>query len=338
MINTPPDIIEMAQAYLGVFMAGLVGMFLYNVTGAILRGLGDSRTPLRFLAYATGINVVLDPLFIFGWGPIPAMGVTGAALATVIAQAISAVLSLHYLYVKSGIVRYEPGSFKLDWQLTRLTFKLGLPAGLQQVLVSLSFLVVSTMVNSFGSVVVAGFGAGGRLDQFAFMPAMSLSMAVSALVGQNLGAGRMERVFETVRWSSIMAVGITLLVSLVAIFNPKVLLFLFTKDQAVLEAGADYLWYMGFGYIPMALMFTIGGALRGAGDTMATMVLTVLSLWVFRVPLAGLLSAMPQYGVNGIWLAITVSPFVGFISHYIYFKTGHGRPRLLSSNPNQKAL
>ena len=322
LINTPPDVIDMAQAYMGIYMAGLVGMFLYNAAGSILRGLGDSRTPLRFLAYATGINVVLDPLFIFGLGPLPTMGVPGVALATVLAQSIAAVLSLHYLYVKSGIVRYRPGSFKLDWQLTKLTFKLGLPAGLQQMLVSLSFLVVSSIVNSFGSVVVAGFGAGGRLDQFAFMPAMSISMAVSALVGQNLGAGKLSRVYETVRWSIIVAVGITTLVALVAIFSPKVLLSLFTTDQAVSEAGSVYLRYMGCGYIPMAMMFTIGGVLRGTGDTMATMVLTVLSLWVFRVPVAWYLSSLPQFGVSGVWLAIAASPFVGFLFHLIYFKTG----------------
>ena len=133
------------------------------------------------------INVFLDPLLIFGLGPIPAMGVSGAALATVIAQGISAILALHYLYARSGIVTYQPGKFRPDWGITRLTFRIGLPAGLQQVLVSLSALVVNSIVNSFGATVVAAFGSAARLDQFAFMPAMSVGAAASALVGQNLG-------------------------------------------------------------------------------------------------------------------------------------------------------
>jgi putative MATE family efflux protein len=113
LINTPPEIIHMASAYMGVYMSGLVGMFLYNAAGAILRGLGDSRTPLVFLAYATVMNIVLDPLLIFGLGPIPPMGVSGVAFATVLAQLFSAVISLRYLYLRSGIIRYSPDAFKL---------------------------------------------------------------------------------------------------------------------------------------------------------------------------------------------------------------------------------
>jgi len=286
LINTPPEILESAASYLAIFMAGLVGMFLYNATSAILRGLGDSRTPLRFLTYAVGINIALDPIFIFGLGPVPPMGVAGVALATVLAQAISAVISLHYLYVKSGIVRYEPGSFRLDWELTRLTFVIGLPAGVQQILVSMSSLVVGALVNRFGAVVVAGFGAAARLDQLAFLPSMSVSLAVSALVGQNLGAGKTDRVGETVRWSMLLSGGITLLVSFVALIRPDILIRVFTTDSGVLAAGNQYLRIVAFSYLPMALMFTISGALRGAGDTMATMILTLLSLWVVRVPAA----------------------------------------------------
>ncbi len=330
LINTPPEIIDMASDYLGIFMAGLVGMFMYNVTGAILRGLGDSKTPLKFLAYATVLNIILDPLFIFGVGPFPKMGVSGVALATILAQGISAVISLRYLYMKSGIVHYRPGTFKFDKNLTKLTFKIGLPAGVQQVLVSLSGLVVSSIVNSFGATIVAGFGIAARLDQFAFMPAMSVSFAVSALVGQNLGAGKVHRVNETVKWSMILSSGITILVALVALLRPELLLSLFTHDVEVLAAGSLYLRYMGFGYLPLALMFTIGGVLRGTGDTMATMVLTLISLWVVRVPLAKYLSAIPSLGVAGIWLAIAISPVIGFLAHVIYYRTGRWKSKVVT--------
>ena len=329
LINTPDEILDMAMTYMGIFMAGLVGMFLYNVAGAVLRGLGDSRTPLRFLAYATVLNIILDPVFIFGLGPIPAMGVGGAALATIIAQGISAVLALRYLYLQSGLLHYHPGLLRLDWKLTRLTFRIGLPAGIQQVLASLSGVVVNSIVNSFGATVIAGFGAGSRLDQFAFMPSMSMGLAVSALVRQNLGAGKTERVSETVKWGAILASSITVLVSAIAILRPRILMVLFTQDEAVLVEGSRYLRYMAFSYIPMSLMFTIGGVIRGAGDTVATMYLTLGSLWIVRVPLARYLSSLPELGVAGVWLAMLMGTCMGLVFHFLYYRTGRWKRKVI---------
>lgn len=337
LVNTPPEVIDAASSYLGIFMAGLLAMFFYNTASAVLRGLGDSRTPLKFLAYATGINIVLDPLFIFGFGPIPAMGVSGAALATVLAQGISAVLAMRYLYVSSGILRYYPGALKPDWSITKLTFKIGLPVGLQQMLVALSSLVVSSIVNSFGATVVAGFGAAVRIDQFATMPAMSVGAAVSALVGQNLGAGKEERVRETVRRGVVLTASICLVGALLAILAPKVLLSIFTRDEAVLAAGGRYLRYLGLAYIPLGLMFTLGGVLRGSGDTMATMVLTLLSLWVVRVPLAKWLVQL-GLGVDGVWLAILIGAISGFLLHLIYYRSGRWRTKAVVRRQTREAL
>lgn len=330
LINTPPEILEMASSYLAVYLAGLVSMFLYNAAGAVLRGLGDSRTPLRFLVYATVLNIVLDPLLIFGAGPIPPMGVPGAALAAVISQTLAAVISVRYLYVSSGIVRYRPGTFRFDWELTRLTFRIGLPAGMQQVLVSLSSLVVSSVVNRFGSEVVAGFGAGQRFDNFTFLPAMSVGLAVSAVVGQNLGAGQVKRVHETVKWSCWLAGGITLFVALVAFFGAGPLMHAFTRDAAVVAEGAAYLRYMAFGYVPLALMFTLGGVLRGAGDTVPTMLFSLFALWLVRVPLAHYLAAVPGLAEHGAFLAIAVSPFAGLLATYLYYRSGRWQTKAVA--------
>lgn len=335
LVRTPAEIMEQADAYLGIFMSGLIATFLYNVTSSILRGLGDSRTPLRYLAYATVMNIILDPIFIFGLGPIPQMGVRGAALATILSQVVSAILSVRYLYVSSGLVRYQRGTFRFDWQLTKLTFRLGLPAGIQQTFVSLGALVVSALVNTFGATVVAAFGAGARVDQFAFMPAMSISIAVSALVGQNIGAGRVQRVYETVRWSFILGAAITLVFSLLSFFVPELFLRLFTDEPGVLEEGAKYLRYMSLGYVPLALMFTLGGVLRGAGDTLSTMLLTFLSLWVVRVPVAAYLSSLPQLGVAGVWIALALSPYMGFVLHYVVFRFGRWREKAVVKNQLQ---
>ena len=188
LMQTPPEILDAASLYLGIFLTGLVPMFIYNVVSSILRGLGDSRTGLRYLAYATVFNIVADPLFIFGFGPIPAMGVRGVALATVLAQVLSAVLILRYIVRHTDLLSLDPKVWRLDWQLSWRTFRMGIPAGMHSVVVSFGMIVLTSIINTFGPSTVAAFGVASRMDQFAFMPAMSIGLAVTALVGQNLGA------------------------------------------------------------------------------------------------------------------------------------------------------
>lgn len=327
LVNVPPDVAEMSETYLGIFLSGLVAMFLYNAASAIFRGLGDSRTPLMFLAFATALNMILDPLFIFGIGPLPRMEVAGVALATVLAQAVSAALALWYLHARSKLLVITKGFFKLDRQITWLTFSIGLPAGVQQLIVSLSAVAVSSIVNSFGSAAAAAFGVGARLDQFATMPAMSVGLAVSALVGQNLGAGKEERVAESVKAASIVAIGISFVVAVIMAMLPGPLVAIFTSDPDVIQLGSRYLRILAFSYVPFAVMFTLSGVLRGAGDTLPTALISFIGLWLIRVPLARYLSRIPELGVLGAWIAIAVTPYIGGTLNYIYYKLGWWKHR-----------
>lgn len=327
LVNVPSDVMEMSSTYLGIFLSGLAAMFLYNAASAILRGLGDSRTPLMFLAFATVLNMVLDPLFIFGIGPLPRLEVAGVALATVIAQAMSAVLALWYLHAQSNLLVVNKDFFKIDRHLTWLTFSIGLPAGVQQLIVSLSAVAVSSIVNSFGSAAAAAFGVGARLDQFATMPAMSVGLAVSALVGQNLGAGKEERVAESVRAASLVAIGISLAVAVLVGMLPGPLVAIFTSDHEVIQLGSRYLRILAFSYVPFAVMFTLSGVLRGAGDTLPTALISFIGLWLIRVPLASKLSQIPELGVRGAWIGIAASPYIGAALNYIYYKLGWWKHR-----------
>lgn len=320
-INTPADLMAMAVPYLRIFIAGLVFMFFYNGLSSILRGLGDSRTPLLFLFYATVINIVLDPLMIFGIGPFPKMGVSGAALATVIAQAVSGFMLLWHLRSFESILP-PMHEWRVEKGLTWTTIKIGIPAGVQQLLVSLGGLVLMAIINKFGSTVVAAYGAGMRIDQFMFMPSMSTSLAISALVGQNMGAGKHHRVGETVRWGAILTAAITGVVTLIVLLVPRAVLSPFTADADVLAIGARYLRIVGLSYIPFSLMFAVNGVLRGAGDTFPTMLTTLASLWIVRVPLAKILSGIPSLGSTGVWIAMAISPVVGLTISYIYYLTG----------------
>lgn len=327
LINTPPEIMDRAQSYLGIILAGTMLTFIYNIVSAVLRGLGDSRTPLVFLTYATVLNIILDPLMIFGVWPFPRMDVAGAALATVIAQGLSGLLGLRHL-VKMGIVSLDREEWKPDGRLAGQILGIGLPAGIQQVIVSMGMLTLTSLVNRFGSVVTAAFGVGGRLDQFAFMPAMSVGLSVSALVGQNLGARKYERVKEIVQSSVLLTVAIATAVMTLAVGIPHILLRMFTSDEAVLAEGTKYLRTVGFAYIPYSLMFTLSGILRGAGDTIPSMLISMLTLWVVRIPLSFYLSGI--MGSRGIWLGLAASPVIGAFLNYVYYLSGRWRTRVLT--------
>ncbi len=329
LINTPEELIPLATSYLKIFFTGLIFMFIYNVMGAILRGLGDSRTPLNFLIIATVLNIILDPIFIFGIGPIPRMEVAGVALATVIAQGVSALLSIRHLYKVNGLLSKDWRVYsKLDKELTLLTLKIGIPAGLQQTVVSVGALALTSIVNGFGHLVVAGYGVGNRLDHFSFMPAMSVSMAVSAVVGQNLGAGQEERAKQSLYWALILSGSISLAVTLGMQFLAWPISQIFTTDTQVLTYATEYLRIISFSYVFLAVMFSVTGFLRGAGDTLPTMLITMVSLWFVRIPLAKYFSIL--WGSRGIWIGIAVSPVIGLTLTSLYYLKGGWRAKVVT--------
>ena len=322
LLRVPDEILPMSADYLRIFFLGIVFMAGYNTIAAILRGLGDSRTPVLFLIVAVTINIILDPIFIIGLGPVPAMGVKGAALATVLSQGVAFFLSIRYLARKGDFLRMSLKDLIPDGYLMRKLLVIGVPAGLQQTVVSMAIMVLSSIVNSFGTTVVAAFGAASRLDQFALMPTMSVGLSTAAIAGQNIGAGRQDRVRSLIRWSCLIAASIASVITLVALFLPRVLISLFTADEGVLAVGEQYLRIVGLGYIPFSMMFIFNSLFKGAGDTIAGMVISGLNLWVIRVPLAGWLSGMESLQSRGIWIAISASNFTGLTVSWLYYASG----------------
>lgn len=328
LIKTPPEILADASGYLTIFLAGIPLMMGYNVFGAILRGLGDSRTPLLFLAYSTVTNIILDPLFIFGIGPFPRMGVQGAAVATVISQGVATVLAIRHLNRKNHLLTFNPADFRFDREMTHSVIRIGLPAGLQQLVVSAGALVLVSIVNQFGHTLTAAFGSGMRLDQFTIMPAMSLGLAISAMVGQNLGAGRHLRVKQTVYWGVMLSGAMALTISILVFGLAPWLMLVFTRDPAVQNAGVSFLRTVSLSYVPVALLFAFNGVMRGAGDTLPAMLISVASLWLIRLPLAAYLSAT-ALGAFGIWIAIVASSVVGSILSAGYYCSGRWKQKVL---------
>jgi putative MATE family efflux protein len=323
LMDTPPENFAMASSYLKITLAGFILFYFGFLISSILRGVGDAVTPLVFMSIGIGINAVLDPFFIGGWGPFVSHGLNGAAYATLISQVIAVGISIVYLNKKGHFVAFNPRKLILDKHITFLLFKIGFPSIVQQSLISISSMFVSAFVNSFGAAATNAFGAALRVDMFAFMPAMTMSMAVATLTGQNLGAGRPQRIKNVFRWGIIMTSSITILISVIVVVFSKFILIMFGlgDDAKAMEIGIAYLRIAGSCYIFFAIMFISNGVINGAGHTIITMIFTLLALWLVRVPLAWFLSKT-SLGTTGIWIAVAVSFFVTMVISLSYYFSG----------------
>lgn len=334
LMKTPPENFAFASSYLKISLAGFILMYLGFLIMSILRGIGDTVTPLIFMAIGVGINAILDPLLIAGFGPFPELGLNGAAYASLIAQVIATIIGLIYLNRKNHIIAFNPKNFILDRHITLLLFKVGFPSMIQQSLVSIGAAFISSFVNGFGSAATDAFSAVGRVDSVAFMPAMSMSMAASALTGQNIGANKIERVKEIFKWGILMTTVITIFISIFAASFPRLILIMFGlgNDAEVLGIGITYLRIVGLSYILFAIMFISNGIINGAGHTITTMLFSLLSLWVVRVPLSWLLS-QTKLGIVGIWVSIVASYAVVMVISLSYYYSGRWKKAVIRKAP-----
>jgi putative MATE family efflux protein len=323
LINLDPTIIPQAQTFLNIFFAGLVFLFGYNGTSAILRGLGDSKTPLYFLVGSVVINIGLDLIFvvIFHWG------VAGVAYATVISEGLAFITQILYLNRYHKIVKFSFRNLKFDYPIFLQSIKIGLPTGFQQTFVAVGMVALYWVVNRFGIDANAAYSVAGRIDNFAAMPAMSFAIALSTFVGQNMGANKPERVKTGLRATFFMTSTVTLTISAFILFFARGLMRLFTNDAVVIELGHSYLVVIGIFYILFSTMFVINGVLRGAGDTLIPMFISLFSLWLVRIPVAIWLSNIPSIGVHGIWWSIPIGWFSGLVVYYVYYRSGRWRKK-----------
>jgi putative MATE family efflux protein len=334
LMATPPENFTMASSYLRINLCGFVLFYLGILINFTLRGIGDTVTPLAFMSVGLGLNAVLDPFFIGGFGPFPHWGLNGAAYATVVSQATALAVNIIYLNRKDHLIAFHPRKLVLDRHLTSLLFKIGLPSIVQQCLVSIGSLFISTFVNSFGSAATNAFGAVGRVDMIVFMPALSMSMATSALTGQNIGARKTGRVKEIFRWGVLMTSSITILISLIVVFLSRLILMMFGlgNDPEVMDIGVSYLRIVGSCYLFFAVMFISNGVINGAGHTMITMIFSLLSQWLIRVPASWLLSST-RLGLNGIWIAVSFSFAVSMTVSLIYYFSGRWKKSTVIKAP-----
>jgi putative MATE family efflux protein len=330
LMKAPPENFAMASSYLKISFCSTMFFFMLFAINSVLRGIGDTVTPMVFMTTGIGVNILLDPFAIGGFGPFPSHGLNGAAYATLISQFVALASSLVYLNRKDHLVAFNLRKLTLDRHITLLIFKIGLPSIIQQSLVSFGHMFILSMVNSFGSAATNALGAVARVDMFAFMPAMSVSMAVSAMTGQNIGAGKAERVKDVFKWGVVLTSCMTLAISSIAIFlsGPILRMFGLGGDLKVMEIGMTYLRIVGASYLFVGIMFVAGGVVNGAGHTMVTMVLSILSFWAIRVPGAWFLSKT-SLGLTGIWISVGGSFTVGMVMSLIYYYSGRWKKAVI---------
>ncbi len=323
LIKLPEDVIPQAVTFFNVYLVGTIFFFGFNGISSVLRGLGDSKTPLYFLIIATVMNAILVWLFVavFKWG------VAGSAWATVIAQAGAFITSILYLNRTHEVVKLQSLNLIFDRAIFRKSLMIGLPTGLQQTFVSLGMLAVTRIVNDFGTNAIAAYSVVGRLDSLAGMPAMNFGAALSTFVGQNLGANKPERVRQGLKSTFMMSSGLAVATSLGVIIFRRSLMGLFTTDQAVIDIGAEYLVIVSSFYLFFSTMFVIGGVMRGAGDTLIPMFITLFALWAIRIPAAWIMSR--YFGIDGIWWSIPVAWFIGMSLSYLYYLKGNWRKKVV---------
>lgn len=304
-----------AWVYLMIVCAGLVGTIGYNINAGILGGLGNSRTTLLFLAISSLMNIALDLALVLAAG----MGVAGVALGTILSQAFSWLFGLFYINRCYPDIAIRPFCRRFDRTLFRQIMEIGLPAGIQMSLVSVGAMVVMSKINSYGKEFTAGYNVGYRLDQLAFLPVQGLSSAVTAFVGQNIGARRLDRVRRGIRvtliaaviWSAVMLVLIPLGPALVSVFS---------DTPAVIQAGTVYLKCIMPFYFLFSVMFCLNNAMRGGGDSLFAMLDVLFSLILVRVPAVYWIAN--HYGPDYMYYGIGVGWTVGFTLSVAYYLSG----------------
>ncbi len=327
LLNTPASAYSEAANYYNICMGGMVFMFLYNAISGVLRGMGDSKRPLYFVLIAAITNVVLDLILVGKFG----MASAGAAWATIAAQALSVIISLIYLAKKKFFAEYKLSDFKISKDKFIPLMQIGLPSSIQSLVVSLSFLTLTALVNSLPNAEVASAcqGIGGKINSFAILPGLAISSAISSMAGQNIGAGEYDRAKKTMKTGMLMAFSISVVVFAVVNLFPEFLIRLFDSEPEVIETGARYIRIISFDYLFACIMFCLNGLAIAAGNTYIALINAVCNGIIVRMPLAYFLVKAMDMGFDGVALAMGFASIGGIIIGAVYVQSGKWKKSMI---------
>jgi len=321
LVKTPENVFDGAHIFLQINLIGLLPLFGVNCLSAILRGVGDSKTPLYAMLISSGINIVLLLLFVpcLGWG------IAGAAWATVLTQTVTTIGLVLWLNGRHPVIKIKVRKLDFDMEIFRSSVRIGLPNGVQQALVAVGMMALLGIVNRFSeanSDVLVAYSIVNRIDSLAIAPAMSFSIAIAAFVGQNIGAKKLYRISTGLKATQVISAALTIVISAGVMIFARPVMELFSEEinAGVISIGRRYLMIVCPFCVVFSIMFIFTGVMRGAGDTLIPMFITLLTLWVIRIPLASFLSDFMD--TDGIWWSIPIAWSVGAICSYFYYRSG----------------
>ncbi len=340
LMGVTPAVFAGALGFMRVSFVGLIFVFTFSMFQSIMRGTGNVTVPVYIVLGTVILNFLLDPLFIFGWGPFPAAGVMGAAIATLGTQSLAALIGIALLFSGKYGINLHVKDLVPDFSYVKRAFFLGFPSSIEMSMRALSLTVMTFLVTSFGTLTVASYGVGSNVLQVVIIPALGLSMAISAMVGQNIGAGNLDRAARIGRigawlgFSVLEGVGI-----LVFIFAPHLVRFFVPDSPEVIAGGAAFLRTISLAWGFIGVQMALSGVLRASGNMVTTMLLTMASQWVLQFPLAYLLSKHTALGAQGIWWAFPISSaLVALATMVIFAKGGWKRKRLTHEETKEEQL
>ena len=333
LLGTDPTIIDWCAQYLNIYFIGIVGFFFYNMLSGVLRGLGDSVSALGFLLLAAALNVVLDLWF------VQDMGVAGVALATVISQGISAVFCYMKLAKMGDLFDLNFKTMKLIPSMALRILKIGIPSGITQAIMATAGMVVLNLTYAMGKTVVACNVIIMRVDGFAMMPNFTFGQAMSVYTGQNVGAQKFDRITKGVKQGGLLAAAFSTVITVILLFFSPVLFSFFTDTETLIDLATRMIRIMAVGYICISVTQVLGGVMRGAGDTVSPMWISIISTIIIRVPLAYGLAYMtrsaeyPHGNPIALFGSLMVSWVLGMTMSVIVFSVGRWKKKMYASHP-----
>lgn len=328
LLGADPAVAPLAADYMQVYSVGLVSVFGFFVFIALMRGYGDTITPMFLMLATVVLNIVLDPFLIFGWGPFPELGVEGAAIATVASRTFAFVVGLWIMFDGTRGVTIRLRQMVPDLSFARDLLRIGIPASIEGTGRALSINLLIVIVALFSTEVVAAYGIGTRIFSVVFLPAIALSQGVETMTGQNVGADEHDRAARTNHFASRAMFLILTVVGVGVWLAAGPIVAVFTDDAAVVEAGATFLRYVAPTYGFFGIMYAYTGGFRGTGRTLVAAAISIAMLGGIRIPVAWFASR--PFGAEGIWLAFVVSNVAGAVLAYLWFRRGTWRETDLS--------
>ncbi|MBQ8830915.1 MAG: MATE family efflux transporter [Oscillospiraceae bacterium] len=337
-IETPPETYEMARTYLVVCFFGMAGNGFYNIMSGVLRGMGESVFPLIVLLFTTVLNIVLDLWFVAGLN----MGIAGAAWATIIGQTLSAIVCLAKVLMIKDIIKIKPRHLILKKDIVMNICRLGIPNGIAQAVMFLSTIIIQRLINSMGYIVTAAITAVLRVDSFAVIPSQTFNMSVSTFTGQNIGAGKMDRVKQGFKTCMILGLIVTTVMVILMLVFGKWMIGLFTETQELIDLGYKFIITMLPAYFLMTVGQSLGGVVRGAGDSMGPMWISLITNTIIRIPAAYLIAHLtvselyPQGDPRSTFIALSIAMGCNLIASLVYYFKGPWKNKAITGSLAQE--